>query len=145
MQSVARPFAEAPISFVGWGQEDLFVPRKMLPQCSSSNSRNSISYFFPTRFHEPFASTIQSCEDMYTFNSALSMCVPCQSQSNLLPIVIVAILGVVCIAVVVLRVVGFEIPACVASRPPMQILKHVDRGMLKVIWSTYQITSTVSW
>ena len=27
----------------------------------------------------------------------------------------------------------------------MSLLKHVDRGMLKVIWSTFQITSTVAW
>jgi hypothetical protein len=29
--------------------------------------------------------------------------------------------------------------------PPFNVLKHIDSGMLKVSWATYQIISSVSW
>jgi hypothetical protein len=34
---------------------------------------------------------------------------------------------------------GYELPLWVMNVPPMLVLKHVDNGMFKVAYATYQV------
>lgn len=92
-----------------------------------------------------------SCYDGYTFNSALQVCVRCESTDNTVP---VAVFGAVCLAVVaamVARINGLRLfprsgrGGVGASNRPRSVLEHLDKGMLKVCWSTYQIVGTIAW
>ena len=85
-----------------------------------------------------------SCLDGYTFNSALSQCVLCESASNLNPIIIMSSIGFSGLVAAVLRWRGFNLQKYVRL-PSFPFLKHADKGTLKVLWSTTQIISSVQW
>ena len=147
--------------------------------------------------HLPLTSCLFSVfQDGFTFNSALSQCVLCESASNTDPIIVMSTFGFLLIVALVVYLRGFRIPESAMQRLPLSIVKHIDKGsgipvfsssreglffkatslssanchlcnlfvylskwarlacffslslmtgMLKVVWSTYQIVSTVSW
>ena len=95
-----------------------------------------------------------SCSDGYTFNSALSLCVECGSSSNTSPIYVACGLLVALSTAALLKkalkrrnggghgavaVTGFFL------KPIFRVLRQVDKGQLKVVYSTLQIVSTISW
>jgi hypothetical protein len=90
-----------------------------------------------------------SCEDGYTFSNALSLCVECDSSPNLVPMYIFAAIGFMGMVAGVLRLCGLRLSAKsemgILQVLPFSLLKHVDKGMMKVAWSTFQIVSTIAW
>ena len=80
--------------------------------------------------------------DGYTFSSSLARCVPCESASNTTPIIIMCVLGTVGIIAFALRSRAKD---AVKQWKCLSVLKHVDKGDLKVMWSTMQIISSVQW
>lgn len=81
-------------------------------------------------------------QDGYTFSNALSDCVTCGSSQNVISIAVVAALATLGVALFIFR---RRVPTLLFNVFPMNVLKHLDRGKLKVLWSTYQLISTVSW
>ena len=80
-----------------------------------------------------------------TFNGAENACVPCKSDSNLLPLVAACILCLLGLVGVVLWLRGHRLPKWLLQKNPFNVLKHLDSGMLKVIWANWQIVSTIQW
>ena len=78
----------------------------------------------------------------YTFSSALALCVACESASNTTPIIIMGVLCIIGIIAIALRSRARD---AVKKWQCLSILKHVDKGDLKVMWSTMQIISSVQW
>ena len=66
----------------------------------------------------------------------------CESASNVTPISVMGALGAVALAVLALRRRGVRLDA-LSQR--LSVLTHVDKGTLKILWSTAQIISSVSW
>ena len=85
------------------------------------------------------------CIDGYTFNSALAVCVFCESSANTAPIMFMGGIALVVAVAVFLRLRGYELPACVARVPCVALFAHVDMGTCKVLWSTMQIVSGIQW
>ena len=80
--------------------------------------------------------------DGYTFSSSLALCVPCESASNTTPIIIMGVLCIIGIIAIALRSRARD---AVKKWQCLSILKHVDKGDLKVMWSTLQIICSVQW
>jgi hypothetical protein len=72
-----------------------------------------------------------SCKDGYTFNSAQSQCVACESASFTTPIIIVGVFGLIVLVITVLRWRGVSMKA-LQRLPSFSLLKHIDKGTLKV-------------
>jgi hypothetical protein len=86
-----------------------------------------------------------SCLDGYTFNSALGLCVACESAKNTAPIIVVCILCLLGLAVLALRrSQKFKCDSCFGYLH-LSTMHHIDKGTLKVLWSTTQIISSVQW
>jgi hypothetical protein len=85
-----------------------------------------------------------SCLDGYTFNSALSLCVACESASNTTPLMLMGAFAAVAVIALVLQLRGFDFGACLAYFR-LGILRHIDEGTVKVLWTTTQIVSSVQW
>jgi hypothetical protein len=94
-----------------------------------------------------------SCVSGYTFSSSASLCVECSSSTNFSPLIVMAVVLVLVGAVVVVRVArggggggGSVLPRCLAAAEPLvRVVRHIDKGELKVLWSTFQILSSVQW
>jgi hypothetical protein len=105
-----------------------------------------------------------SCESSFTYNSALRECVSCTGQRNLVPAIVSFSLAALLLVTVAIRIgslvftensVSRKISAlaelswkCVLNRieqTPLAMLSHLDRGMIKVLASTMQLISTISW
>ena len=82
-----------------------------------------------------------SCMDGYTFNSALSSCMPCGSDATMIPLALASALGFLGLAVLALQWRGVKLDAYLR----LSVLKLVDTGTLKILWSTMQIVSSVQW
>ena len=80
-----------------------------------------------------------SCEDGYTYTAALSRCAPCESSDYTVPISVIGGVFLVGAVFLVAHKLGYELPTRVLKYPPFTVLKHVDRGKLKVAYSTYQV------
>ena len=86
-----------------------------------------------------------SCLDGYTFNSALGLCVACESAKNTTPIIVVCILCLLGLAALALRrSQKFKCDSCLRYLH-LSTMHHIDKGTLKVLWSTTQIISSVQW
>ena len=72
-----------------------------------------------------------SCKDGYTFNSAQSQCVACESASFTTPIISVSVVGLIVLVITVLRWRGVSMKA-LQRLPLFSLLKHIDKGTLKV-------------
>ena len=64
-----------------------------------------------------------------------------QSRSNTTPITVMGALGVVGLVVLMLRWRGVNFDTCLR----LSVLRHIDEGALKILWSTMQIVSSVQW
>jgi serine/threonine protein kinase/membrane protein implicated in regulation of membrane protease activity len=103
-----------------------------------------------------------TCKDTYTYNSATRKCIDCDGDQSVIPAIVVGSIALL----LVLLVIGFVLKDSplfggaglmetrhqaillwnsILKIPPFSILKHVDQGMLKVIWGTSQIVGTISW
>ena len=82
-----------------------------------------------------------ACMDGYTFNSALSSCMPCGSDATMIPLALASALGFLGLAVLALQWRGVKLDAYLR----LSVLKLVDTGTLKILWSTMQIVSSVQW
>ena len=88
----------------------------------------------------------QSCENGYTFSSALSKCLECESADNMVPIVVIGIVAGLVLVVVALYALGhLRLPEWVIKRCTVGMLRHVTKAYLKIALTTLQIISTVSW
>ena len=65
-----------------------------------------------------------------------------QSRSNTTPITVMGVLGgVVGLLLLMLRWRGANLDTCLR----LSVLRHIDEGALKILWSTMQIVSSVQW
>ena len=64
-----------------------------------------------------------------------------QSRSNTTPITVMGVLGLVGLVVLMLRWRGVNFD----TRLRLSVLRHIDEGALKILWSTMQIVSSVQW
>ena len=87
----------------------------------------------------------QSCEDGYTFNSALSKCLLCEGADNTVPLIIFGALAGVALVLASLYAHGLRAPASITELHAFGFVRYVTKGHLKVSWATYQIVSTVAW
>jgi hypothetical protein len=84
------------------------------------------------------------CEDGYTFDSSKGFCVKCGKlresiqAMSMIPIILAA-------GVLVLVHRRKKLPKWAMHCLPIRFLKQCDVGMLKVMWSTYQLIGTIGW
>lgn len=96
-----------------------------------------------------------SCTEGFTFSATTLTCVSCDRSSSWMPAFILALLIVVgaCVRAVLLKSrkstktdpLRKKLERATQKWKLSNPLRHFDRGMVKVCWSTYQILSTVSW
>lgn len=104
------------------------------------------SNFHPVYYFSSFGSggvLCGSCLDGFTYSSASLQCVECGSAAGT-PVVVVVIFAAI-LAVGLLYLYGVTVPTWMLRLPPFNILKHLDSGMLKVLWATMQVIGTVAW
>lgn len=56
----------------------------------------------------------------------------CSSSANMVPLIVAGVLGAGVAVLAVLRLRGYSIPPQLLELPPLNVAKHVDKGMLKV-------------
>lgn len=103
-----------------------------------------------------------SCISSYTYNSALRACIACDSDTSIIPAyIILSFIGLIIFSLFLFIIKdskffgggGYGVTLIklevmknhLLSYPPFSILKHIDRGMIKVVWATSQIIGTISW
>ena len=64
-----------------------------------------------------------------------------QSRSNTTPITVMGALGLLGLVILMLRWRGVNLDTCLR----LSVLRHIDEGALKILWSTMQIVSSVQW
>ena len=79
-----------------------------------------------------------SCEDSYTFNSALSQCLLCEGNDNRIPLIIFGIVVLAAIICAVLYANGYRFPEWVMDLHVVITINHVEKGHLKVAWVSAQ-------
>lgn len=113
-------------------------------------------------FFVQYSQNSGACEYSYTYNSAMRGCIKCNSDQSIIP----AFIGLAVFCLILLLCLtyvmkdsslfgggGFRVTQLkyqehkkwLLSIMPFSILKHVDRGMIKVVWATAQILGTISW
>jgi len=108
-----------------------------------------------------------ACEEGYVFSSSARLCVSCSQSVTFIPSLI---LGIILLVAVTMRSALLKVRKKGRHEPLRQRLsrlcpalfsdvpsggstklknknpfRHLDRGMLKVAWATFQILSTISW
>jgi hypothetical protein len=84
-----------------------------------------------------------SCDDGYIYSSAERVCLTCDvSQARAFAVAAVAVAALIALSLFLwVRKVG-KLPSCMEDSWAWGVLKQVDGGALKVVWSNYQVTSS---
>jgi hypothetical protein len=91
---------------------------------------HDVEAFAPPHIRMP----VQNRHNNYSFTN--------QSRSNTTPITVMGVLGgVVGLLLLMLRWRGANLDTCLR----LSVLRHIDEGALKILWSTMQIVSSVQW
>lgn len=78
----------------------------------------------------------------YTLDNVLSECVACSGSSDVVALAAFSTISFVGLCAYLLR---SRVPKPLFDRLPLSVLKHLDRGKLKILWTTFQLLSTISW
>lgn len=70
------------------------------------------------------------------------ICAECSSSDNSVTIAVAVLIGAAAAALFLFK---NSFPKQLLDHAPLNILKQLDRGKLKVLWITYQLLSTISW
>jgi len=84
-----------------------------------------------------------SCKDGYIFSSTEQNCIRCgEAWINVIPMLIFLMLGIVFVYLV--RTDRITFGNC-ASDSWLGMLRRIDSGLMRVVWSNYQIVHSVTW
>ena len=97
-----------------------------------------------------------ACLKHYAYSAALGRCMACNSDVNMIPITIFAVIAgllMLVLLVVWIRSDGEESFSeallrslgCIFDVPPFSFLKHITRGDAKVLYSALSIIGSISW
>ena len=85
-----------------------------------------------------------SCVEGYSYSSSTLTCIECNDAGFHAALVIGAclVLGALALALFAGRL---KVPAWLSRSWPVQTLRQIDGGALRVCWATYQVAQSVSW
>jgi hypothetical protein len=85
-----------------------------------------------------------SCAPSYDYSSSSLTCIPCEGANTASYTVLLVLLAGAALSAA-LRAGRIVMPPWVLKSWPVGALRQVETGMLKVLWATFQIISSISW
>ncbi len=80
----------------------------------------------------------RSCSAGYTFNTALSQCVPCSGHPNTTPLIVVASLVLTALLAMTASACGAIPERFNMQTFPLNLLRHFKWTMFRIAWAQYQ-------